>query len=130
MVLAAAAAAAIALFMSLAPRPISRPSAIRAVKASPVQPSPGGTTSRCPAKPTCGPGPRSRMATMFSVGPSGASPVTKRWTVKPISLSAPSSTSNTAPLAGVTEVTEMSLAARSMGSMMAMIRAASMAGAV
>ena len=39
---------------------------------------------------------------MFSVGPSGASPITQRWTVKPSGMSAASSTSNTAPLAGVT----------------------------
>ena len=49
---------------------------------SPAQPSPGGTTSRWPAKPKCGE-PSPRIATIFSVGPSGASPSTKRWTVKP-----------------------------------------------
>src|SRR3546814_20634721 len=41
--------------------------------ASPVQPTPGGTTSRCPAKPKCfGPLP-ARTASRFSTGPSGRS---------------------------------------------------------
>ena len=51
---AAATKAAIALFMSLAPRPVSTPSSMTGSNGSLAQPSPGGTTSRWPAKPKCG----------------------------------------------------------------------------
>ena len=40
--------------MSTAPRPWSRPPRISGANGSLVQPSPGGTTSRWPAKPKCG----------------------------------------------------------------------------
>ncbi len=45
--------------------------------------------------------PSPRIATMFSVGPSGGSPIIQRWQVKPSGFSAASSTSKTSPLAGV-----------------------------
>ena len=53
---AAAAKAAMALFMSLAPRPISKPSSMRPAKGSALQAagSPGGTTSVWPAKQRTG----------------------------------------------------------------------------
>ena len=41
-------------FMSTAPRPWSRPPRISRLNGSVAQPSPGGTTSRWPAKPKCG----------------------------------------------------------------------------
>ena len=43
--------------MSTAPRPWSRSPRTSGSNAPLVQPSPGGTTSRCPAKARCGPGP-------------------------------------------------------------------------
>ena len=93
---------------------------ILASNGSTSQPSPGGTTSRCPAKPKCGP-PVPRIATIFSVGPSGASPITQRWTVKPIPVSASSRMSNTGPLAGVTLGQAIRGRARATGSMDAVI---------
>jgi len=57
-----------------------------------------------------------RTATRFSTAPSGLSPPMKRWTVKPSGASAASSTSNTAPLAGVTLGTAISRWANSTGS--------------
>src|SRR6187551_1112604 len=78
-----------------------------------VQPSPAGTTSRCPAKakwrePA---GPR-RIARQFSTGPSGASPATKRSTSNPSGTSIASNASNTSPRAGVTLSQAISLSAR------------------
>ena len=102
-------------FMSTAPRPWSSLPLISGVKASLAQPSPGGTTSRWPAKAKWG-APAPRVANKFSTGPSGASPKVKRWTVKPIPASASSSTSNTWPVAGVTLAQAMRRAARSTGS--------------
>ena len=48
---------------SHAPRPISRPSASRRLKGSPLQPGPAGTTSRCELNPRDGPSPFSKTAT-------------------------------------------------------------------
>ena len=62
-------------------RSAGRPS-MRGSNGSSSQPSPGGTTSRWPAKPKCG-APDPRSATRFSTGPSGASPRVKRWTSNP-----------------------------------------------
>ena len=90
---------------------------------SSLQPSPGGTTSRCPAKPKCGPEP-SRIATIFSVGPSGGSPITQRWMVKPSGWSACSRMSKTSPRAGVTLGHRMSCCARATGSRESFIDAA------
>ena len=70
----------------------------------------GGRQSRSAASPD------PRIATMFSVGPSGGSPRTQRWMSKPSGFSAGSSTSNTSPRAGVTLGQRISSAARATGS--------------
>ncbi len=117
----AAMKAATALFMSFAPRPTSWPSMTCASNGPAVQPSPAGTTSRWPAKPKCGE-PDPRIATMFSVGPSGASPSTQRWTVKPIGSSAAWTRSKTSPRAGVMLGQRISSAASATGSIGLAIR--------
>jgi hypothetical protein len=85
--------------MSTAPRPYSIPARVSGVNGGLLQPSPAGTTSRCPAKAKwrLPAGPR-RTARQFSTAP----PATKRWTSKPNVAIISSNTSNTAPLAGVT----------------------------
>ena len=83
---AAAANAAIAPFMSQAPRPISTPSCTAPPHGSSAQPPPGGTTSVCPAKHTCGPA-VPRRANRLGVVPYGS-----RVTVNPCPSSAAAST--------------------------------------
>src|SRR5687768_6954902 len=116
----AATKAAMPPFMSTMPRPCSRSPRRSATNGSVDQPSPGGTTSRWPAKPKCGE-PDPRVANRFSTGPSGGSPATKRWTSKPSGRSASSSTSNTSPEAGVTLGQATRRLARSTGSMVSLI---------
>ena len=97
---AAATNAAIAPFMSTAPRPWSRSPRTSGSNAPLVQPSPGGTTSRCPAKARCGPA--AARAPRAGSRPARRAPRRRRSDRprSPSGASAASSTSNTAPARG------------------------------
>ena len=73
----------------------------RAAKGSPLQPSPGGTTSRWPAKPKCGRLARESRPCSRSAR-RAASPMIQRWTVKPSGVSAAPASRTPRPRAGVT----------------------------
>ena len=120
----AATIAAIAPFISTAPRPCSSAPRRSGRKGPEVQPSPGGTTSTWPAKAKwrlpLGP---LRMAKRFSTGPSGGSPVTARCTAKPSGARLASRQSNTRPAAGVTLGQAISASVSSTGSIARLISA-------